>query len=216
MSSKAGYLKEQKSLNMENIGKFLETTGTTVSNFLGDPGVQNAAGIAGKIAGSLMIPIPVVGGTIGKYAAKGALNNASYAAGFVGEAGKSIQRLENGSSTLGQELQNLATYVPNRIVNDTKDAIVNSNLVQVITGKKTIPDTIIGSLEESALVNWLAPDKTHAWKDAQGNYHKEWQPGTTMVVGTWHEGSSSNQPRPDPSSNNIKIGKGGEVIRNGF
>ena len=198
MSSKPGYLKEQK-----HIGQILQST----SEFLASPEMQHVAGTTGRIMGSIMLPIPGVGGDIGKALAQGAVTSLSYQSGIMGETAKALQDGKISS----QEAKNIATYVPNRIKND----IQQSTPYQVITGKKTVPDAIVESLEQNALVNWIAPNKTHAWKDNKGDYHKQYVPGSKMVVGSW-QSSQNNQPRPNPTSNNIRIGKNGEVIRNGF
>ena len=198
MSSKAGHLKEQKSL-----GQILQST----TDFLSSPELQNLAGHIGQIAGSIVVPIPFIGGTLGKSVAQGAATKLSYQTGLMNET---VNALQDGKIN-AQEAKNIMNYVPNRIKND----VMQSSTYQVITGKKTVPDAIVESLEQSALINWIAPGKTHAWKDNQGNYHKEYVPGSKMVVGEW-KSEPNNQPRPDPSSNKIQIGKNGEVIRNGF
>ena len=197
-SSKAGKLKEQK-----HIGQILQTT----SDFLASPELQNVVGQVGGMIGSVAVPIPLVGDDIGKLLAQTAATSLSYQTGIMSETAKALQDGKINS----QEAKNIATYVPNRIKND----IQQSTIAQVVTGKKSIPDAIVETLEQNALVNWFAPNKTHAWKDNQGHYHKQYVPGSKMVVGEW-KSEPNNQPRPDPSSNNIRIGPNGEVIRNGF
>lgn len=192
-----------KDLQGENIQRQL-------SMITADPGVQNAVGTIGQIIGSVAIPIPFVGGTIGKTVAKNLVNTVSYVTGFGGEIQKSIEDLKNGSS-FGQEVLDVVSYIPKRIITD----INNKPLVRIAKGELHPYDAAIKYLEDTALVKFLAPNKTHAWKDDQGRYYRNYQPGTKMVVGTWTTGPNT-APRPDPSSNKISIGKGGEVIRNGF
>ena len=198
MSSKAGYLKESK-----NIGQMLQNIGQTGADFFDNSMVQRGFETVGQTVGSVAIPIPVVGGQIGKKIGESIANTLSYGSGLVGEIGGMI----SGEKNIGDVL----SYIPNRIY----DNIVNSDKAKVIRGEMNWRDAVLNQLEENAMVNFLAPGKTHAWKDDQGNYHKEYVDGATMVVGTWQE-QPNTQPRPDPSSNNIKIGPNGEVIRNGF
>ena len=62
MSHKAGYLKETK-----NIGQILQAFGQKGSDFYANPMVQRGFETVGQVMGS-MIPIPIVGGKIGKAA----------------------------------------------------------------------------------------------------------------------------------------------------
>lgn len=198
-SSKAGKLKEQK-----HIGKLLQTIGQKGSDFFGNEMVQRGFEWVGKGLGAGVIPI--VGTHIGGEIGEGLANTLSYGSGLIGEVGGMMSGEKN--------IKDVLTYVPNRVVNDIKSATIDSPIAKVIRGEMNWRDAVINNLEENAMINILAPNKTHAWKDNQGNYHKEYVPGSKMVVGEWK--SSPTVPRPDPSSNNIRIGPNGEVIRNGF
>ena len=203
MSSKPGYLKEEK-----QIGTVLQNIGHKGSEFFNHPSIKHAMGTVGNMVGSLAIPIPIVGGMIGKAAGETMANSLSYGTGLVGEIG--------GMVSGEKSIKDVVSYVPNRIVNDIKNSAQNNDVAKVIKGEMNWRDAALNKMEEMAMVDFLAPGKTHAWKDAQGNYHKEYVEGSKMVVGTWHKSTSASQPRPDPSSNNIRIGPNGEVIRNGF
>ena len=191
-----------KDLQGENIQRQL-------SMITADPGVQNIAGTAGQIIGSIAIPIPFVGGTIGKAIGEKVVNNMSYQLGLGGEIQQSIQDILAGAD-VGKEIMDVVSYIPKRMITDFN----NKPLVKVIKGELHPFDAGIQYLEDLSFVKYLAPDKTYAWKDAQGNYHKSYVDGAKMVVGSWKE--STPQIRPDPSSNNIRITSSGEVIRNGF
>ena len=197
MNSKPGYLKESK-----NVGQMLQNIGHTGADIFGNPMVERGFETVGQVMGS-MIPIPIVGGQIGKQIGESIANTLSYGSGLVGEIGGMI----SGEKNIGDVL----SYIPNRVI----DKVTNSDVGKVIRGEMNWRDAVLNNLEENAMINFLAPGKTHAWKDDQGNYHKEYVDGATMVVGSWQE-QPNTQPRPDPSSNNIKIGPNGEVIRNGF
>ena len=201
MSSKAGYLKQSK-----NLGHMLQQYGQQGANFYDNAMVQTGFGAVGRAIGQVAIPIPIVGGTIGKIAGESLANTLSYTHGLAGEIGGMIA----GEKNIGDVL----SYVPTRMWNDFKDATINSDTAKVIRGEMNWRDAVINKLEDYAMIDFLAPNKTHAWKDDQGNYHREYVDGAKMVVGTWHE--STPQQRPDPSSNNIRITSSGEVIRNGF
>ena len=201
MSSKAGYLKQSK-----NIGHMLQQYGQQGSDFFANPMVQRGFGWVGQAVGSA-IPIPIVGGQIGKAMGKTLAHTLSYGNGLMAEVGGAM----NGTKSM----TDVMTYVPRRAWEDIKNETVNSDLAKVIRGEKNWRDAVVDSLEENAMIQFLAPGKTHAWKDQQGNYHKEYVDGSKMVVGTW-ETRPNTQQRPDPSSNNIRIGPNGEVIRNGF
>ncbi len=208
MSSKAGYLKSGKKM-ANGIGKMLETLGNASSEFWGAKPVQDILGAIGRGVG--MATVPIIGGKIGKTLATTAANIASYKSGLLGEIGQSMQDLANGSS-FGQEVKDVLSYVPNRIIDNVK----NSQTYQVLTGQTTIPDAIMNTLENAAYINYLAPNKTHAWKDNQGNYHREYVPGSKMVVGEWTT-QQNNAPRPDINSNSGILGVyQGEVYRKGF
>ena len=199
MAAKAGYLK-----TMKNVGEVLQKVGQTGSNFFGNEMVGTGFGAVGKALGSVAIPIPIVGGMIGKAGGKSLANRLSYTSGLIGEVGKSLQDLANGSS-VKQEIKDIATYVPNRIVNDIKDATINSDTAKVIRGEMNWRDAAVNALEEAAMVNVFAPGKTHAWKDQQGNYHKEYVDGAKMVVGEWKQ-PTQRQQAPDLSGNSGILG----------
>ena len=201
MSSKAGYLKSSK-----NIGELLQGFGQKGSDFYASPMVQRGFEIAGKAAGTA-IPIPFVGKMIGKKVGGTIVDALSYGHGLIGEIGGAINGEKNNKDVLN--------YIPNRMWEDFKNETINSDTAKVIRGEMNWRDGILNSLENEAMIDILAPNKTHAWKDAQGNYHREYVPGSKMVVGEWKE-PQNRQPRPDPSSNNITIGPNGEVIRNRF
>ena len=198
MNSKPGYLKESK-----HIGNLLENIGQTGADIFGNPMVQRGFETVGQAVGSIAIPIPIVGGQIGKKLGELAADRLSYGSGLVGEIGGMIA----GEKNIGDVL----SYIPNRIY----DNIVNSDKAKVMRGEMNWRDAILNTLEDNAMIDILAPGKTHAWKDEQGNYHKEYVDGATMVVGKWVD-QPNTQLRPDPSSNNIQIKPNGEVIRNGF
>ena len=202
MSSKAGYLKQSK-----NLGHMLQQFGQQGSNFYDNAMVQTGFGAVGRAIGQVAIPIPIVGGTIGKMAGESLANTLSYTHGLVGEIGGLI----SGEKNIGDVL----SYVPKRIWNDFVDSTVNSDTAKVIRGEMNWRDAAINKLEEYSMVNILAPNKTHAWKDAQGNYHKQYVDGAKMVVGEWKEAPA--QPRPDINSNAGILGVyNGEVYRRGF
>lgn len=202
MSHKAGYLKETK-----NIGQILQSFGQKGSDFYANPMVQRGFEWAGKAAGHA-IPIPFVGGTIGKAAGGMMADNLSYAHGLIGEVG--------GMMTGEKNIGDVLSYVPNRIVNDIKNDLFNSNTSKVIRGEMNWRDAVLNTLEDNAMIDFLAPGKTHAWKDKQGNYHKEYVDGAKMVVGEWKE-QPNTQPRPDINSNAGILGVyQGEIFRRGF
>lgn len=220
MSSKAGYLKTEKAvaarsgLHSKNfatqIGEVLQKMGQTGYDFMNTGAVQTGAGAVGKVVGSALIPIPFVGGAIGKAAGKALANNLKYNFGTVGEIGKSIQDLQNGSS-VGQEIVDVLTYAPRQFINELKDG----DMMKVIRGEMNWRDAAVNALEDFTGVNWMT-GKTHAWKDKQGNYHKEYVDGAKMVVGEWKE-QPNTQPRPDINSNAGILGVyQGEVFRRGF
>ena len=209
MSSKAGYLKTVKNI-ASNIGQTLQQVGQTGYNIMNTGAIQTGAGTIGQILGSVAIPIPIVGGQIGKFAGNAAVDSLKYNFGTIGEIGKSIQDLQNGSS-LGQEIKDVLTYAPRQIINDFK----NSDFMKVIQGEMNWRDAALNSMEDFTGVN-LITDKTHAWKDKQGNYHKEYVDGASMVVGKW-ETSQNTMPTPDLSSNKGILGThNGEIFYKGF
>ena len=202
MVSKAGYLKEQK-----HIGHVLQTIGKTGEGIFDNSLVQGGFKIGGKIIGQALLPVPVVGGMVGKIAGETLANTLSYGSGLIGEVGGLIA----GEKSIGDVL----SYVPNRMWNNFIDSTLNSDTAKVIRGEMNWRDAALNKMEDLSMVNVLAPNKVHAWKDAQGNYHKQYVDGAKMVVGEWHE--TPAQPRPDINSNSGILGVyNGEVYRRGF
>ena len=193
-SSKAGYLKESK-----DIGEILQNVGQKGSDFFSNPMVERAFGVVGHVVGEA-IPIPIVGGMIGKHQGKDLAHGLSYASGLVGEVGKSIQDLQNGGS-VGQEIKDVLNYVPKRYWEDFKNDTINSDVAKVIRGDMNWRDAVVNALEQEAMIDIIAPGKTHAWKDKQGNYHKEYVKGAKMVVGEWKQPSTPQAHHPDLSGN---------------
>ena len=213
MSSKAGYLKESKNLAMD-IGEVLQNVGQTGSDFFSNDMVERAFGMVGEAVGHA-IPIPVVGGMIGKHQGKDLAHGLSYASGLIGEVGKSIQDLQNGR-TAGQEIKDILNYVPTRYWEDFKNDTINSDVAKVIRGEMNWRDAAINALEENAMVDFLAPGKAHAWEDKQGNIHKEYVKGAKMVVGEWKQ-PENVMPTPDLQSNSGILGvHNGEIYYKGF
>ena len=211
MSSKAGYLKTEKNMT-SNIGNILQQVGQTGYDIMNTGVVKFGAGLGGKAIGSALIP--VVGGTIGKYIADTGVNSAKYGFGLLGEVGQSIQDLQNGSS-IGQEIKDVLNYIPNQVYNDVKDTFVNNNLVQVLKGDMNWRDGLLNEMESFAGLDWMS-DKTHAWQDKQGNYHKKYVDGAKLVVGKWEQPTNS-APRPDVCSNEGILGThNGKIYHKGF
>ena len=198
-----GELKRKKTF-----GNFLQQIGRFGAELFDNHSVGALAGHVGKAIGQATIPIPFVGGAVGKYVGKSIPNKISYASGLIGEIGGAI----NGEKSM----KDILTYIPNRMVNDIKD----SNLVQVITGQKNWRDGIMDMLEDEAMISWLAPGKTHAWETPDGKIHKEYVDGAKMVVGTWKnnvpEGYRNIKPDLNSNSGILGIGPNGEVMRKGF
>ena len=186
MSSKAGYLKQSKNIQ-HDIGTTLQNIGQTGSNFFSNPMVERAFGTVGHVVGEV-IPVPIVGGMIGKEIGSDLARGLSYTSGLVGEVG--------GMMTGEKNIGDVLAYVPTRWWNDVKNDTINSDVAKVIRGEMNWRDAIINSLEQEAMIDFIAPGKTHAWKDDQGNYHKEYVDGSKMVVGTW-ETRPNSQPRPE-------------------
>ena len=208
MSSKPGYLKTTK--QMSDIGSVLQNIGQTGYNIMNTGAVKMGAGMVGQAIGSVAIPIPIVGGMIGKAAGKLIADDLKYNFGTIGEIGKSIKDLQNGSS-LGQEIKDVLSYESKQRYND----FMNSNLMKVIKGDMNWRDGIINEMENFTGVNWMT-DKTHAWKDKQGNYHKEYVDGAKMVVGKWEQ-PTNVMPKPDLQSNSCILGvHNGEIYYKGF
>lgn len=196
-----GELKRNKKLNQQ-IGDILKNFSQFGSNIIEHPVTKKGFEIVGDVIGEVAIPIPVVGGAIGELSGKLLNKQLEYGNGLVGEIGGMI----SGEKNIGDVL----SYIPNRIYDD----VVNSDIGKVIRGEMNWRDAILNTLENEAMINILAPDKTHAWKDDQGNYHKEYVDGAKMVVGTWVE-QPNTQPRPSDNGKIIGI-KNGEVIREGW
>lgn len=187
----------------ENIGQVLQKIGQTGYDFFGTGIVETGAEQIGRTIGKVAIPIPIVGGMIGKKAGEKFVNNAQYASGLIGEVG--------GMMTGEKNIQDVLSYIPNQAAKDWW----NSELMQVVTGRMSVPDAIVNGLVDYSGIK-LFSDKTHAWKDKDGNYHKEWQPGATMVVGKW-ERPTNVLPTPDLSSNKGILGvHQGEIFYKGF
>ena len=200
-----GELKRSKNLG-QSIGKILQNIGQKGSDFYANPMVQRGFETVGKAAGTV-IPIPIVGGMIGKAAGGNLADTLSYTHGLIGEVG--------GMMTGEKNIGDVLSYIPNRIVEDFKNDLFNSDTAKVIRGEMNWRDAVLNKLEDNAMIDILAPGKTHAWKDQQGNYHKEYVDGAKMVVGTWYEQPNTG-PRPSDNGKITKIGKNGEVIREGW
>lgn len=191
MAAKAGYLKESK-----NLGDILQTIGQKGSDFFSNPMVERGFGVVGHAVGEA-IPIPIVGGMIGKEIGRDLANNLSYASGLVGEVGGMM----NGEKNFGDVM----SYVPKRWWNDLKNDTINSDAMKVIRGDMNWRDAVVNALEQEAMIDIIAPGKTHAWKDKQGNYHKEYVKGAKMVVGEWKQPTQTQQA-PDLSGNSGILG----------
>lgn len=210
MSSHPGYLKTNKNIS-SNIGGFLEKIGNTGSNIFGTGVVETGIENVGRVVGSMAIPIPFVGGYIGKRAGENIADALQYKYGLIGEIGKSIQDLNNGSS-LGTEIKDVLTYIPKQLSKDWWDR----ELVQVATGRMTVPDAIMKGLQDYSGVG-LFSDKTYAWKNDKGEYSKTWsREFNKPVVGKWIEDPTS-LPRPEINSNKGILGvHNGEIFYKGF
>ena len=203
MSSKAGYLKSEKNIHSD-IGKTLQNIGNAGYNFFGSGLVETGMEQIGRTIGSVAIPIPIVGGMIGKKVGEKAANYLQYGSGLLGEIGQSIQDVQNGAS-FGQELKDVLNYIPNQVAKDWW----NSELVQVATGRMSVPDAIVNGLVDYSGIK-LFSDKEHAWKDKQGNYHKTYVDGAKLVVGNWQQPTNTG-PKVNISSNDGILGvRGGE------
>ena len=198
MSSKAGYLKTEKNF-AQGIGDVLQQVGQKGYEIMDTGFVQTGAGTIGQAIGSVAIPIPVVGGQIGKMAGKAVADGLKYRFGTIGEIGKSIQDVQNGSS-VGQEILDVLTYAPRQKINE----FMNGDMMKVIKGEMNWRDAALNKVEDYLGLNWMT-DKTHAWKDQQGNYHKDYVDGATMVVGKW-ETKPNDAPRPDFTGNSGNAG----------
>ena len=165
----------------------------------------------GKVLGSVAIPIPVVGGMVGKKAGEKLSHVLQYGSGLMGEVGKSIQDVQNGRS-VGQEIKDILNYVPRQVAKDWWD----SELMQVVTGKMTVPDAIMKGIEDYSGVN-LFSNKTHAWEDKHGNITETYKPGSKMVVGEWKQPEKPPLPTPDLQSNKGILGvHNSEIYYKGF
>lgn len=221
-SGKAGYLKSQKNLRSKTsnfgnalrsktsgFGEAVQSYGQLGSKFYDNSMVKTGFKTIGQVLGSVAIPVPIVGGKIGKMAGETLANKLSYTHGLIGEVGGML----TGEKNIGDVL----SYVPKRIWEDIKDNTINSDTAKVITGRMNWRDAVVNNLEEAAMIDFLAPNKTHAWKDQQGNYHREYVNGAKMVVGEWVN-RPNNENRPNLSSNEgiIGVGKNGEILYKGF
>ena len=206
MSSKAGYLKTEKTLR-HSIGDFLQKVGHGASDFLDNPMVERGFGAVGSVLGKV-IPIPIVGSLAGKEIGQATAKVLSSATGLVGEIG--------GLMSGNKSIVDVLTYLPLKSVEDIKNKTINHPVAQMIRGELNWRDAIIDSLEENAMIDFLAPNKEHAWKDQHGNYHKRYVDGAKMVVGEWVEAPNS-VPRPNLSSNEGILGvHNGEILYKGF
>ena len=214
MSAKAGYLKSEKNF-AKGIGETLQKVGQAGYDFFGSGIVETGMETVGKALGSVAIPIPVVGGMVGKKAGEKLSHVLQYGSGLMGEVGKSIQDVQNGRS-VGQEIKDVLNYVPRQVAKDWWD----SELMQVVTGKMTVPDAIMKGIEDYSGVN-LFSNKTHAWEDKHGNITETYKPGSKLVVGEWkqQENGATNvvTPTPDLQSNSGILGvHNGEIFYKGF
>ena len=197
------------------IGKAAEKIGNGISKILDHPIAKKAADIGGKMAG-LLIPIPVVGGMIGKALANTARNIGSYAAGTVGKIGEAMQGKANAKDVL--------LYAPNKFVNDIK----NSNTYQAITGQKTVPDAIMDHLKGEAMLDIFTPvhdaifgkpdhSRTMLWVNKNGDASTTWKPGYNRImwgdVVTKPGKAPSPVTVPDPSKDILGTYQGRQFIR---
>lgn len=196
-----GQYKRSKNIQSE-VGQTLENLGNSYNQFWGAKPVQDIYGAIGQGVG--MATVPVVGGFLGKTIAKSGAEFKADLGNLTSKVGQAIQGKYSWSD-IGNDIIN---YVPNKIEEST--------LYKVATGQTTIPDAIINSLEESAYINYLAPNRTHAWKDNQGNYHQTYQPGSKLVVGEWKNNPGSQRTPITDNGRVTGITSNGEVIRNGI
>ena len=80
-----GELKRKKTF-----GNFLQQIGRFGAELFDNHSVGALAGHVGKAIGQATIPIPFVGGAVGKYVGKSIPNKISYASGLIGEIGGAI------------------------------------------------------------------------------------------------------------------------------
>ena len=194
-----GKYKKSKNI-LNNFGKTLETFGNVYNQIWNSKPIQSIYGAIGQGVG--MATIPIIGGIIGKEAATSGAELRSDVGKLTSKIGQAIQG-KYGWKDIGNGIIN---YIPNKF----KD----STIYKVINKETTIPDAIINKLEESAWINILAPNRTHAWKDKQGNYYKTYKPGTKMVVGEWKNNPGSNRKPITDNGKVTGITSSGEVIRN--
>lgn len=193
--------KYKRSKNIQNkIGQTLEKYGNETNKFYSSKPVQQIYGAIGQGAG--MATIPVVGGFIGKNSAKLGVDLKADLGSLTSKIGQAMQ----GKYGWNDVKNDIINYIPNKIEESVP--------YKIITGQTTVPDAIINAMEDSAWISTLAPNKTHAWKDSQGNYHQTYQPGSKLVVGEWQ---NNKGPQLTPITDNGRvtgITSNGEVIRN--
>ena len=195
------------SSTQKSIGEFLQTAGGKMADVWDNPMVERMYKVGGKVIGKFAIPIPVVGSYVGGQIAENLPKISSYASGLIGEIG--------GAMAGNRSTRDVLEYIPTRIWEDVKNETINHPVVQVITGDLNWRDAIVDRLEQEAMVD-IFTDKTHAWKDKDGNYHKRYVDGATMVVGKWEE-PKNVMPTPDLSSNAGILGThNGEIYYKGF
>ena len=148
---------------------------------------------------------------VGKAVGEATANALSYGFGTVGEIGKAIQGEASATDVL--------TYVPRRAVNE----IVNSNIAQVVTGKKTVPDAIMDHLNESAMLDIVTPihdaifgkpnhDRVRLWVNKDGDSSTTWKPGYNRLM----YGRIESKPAPIYNGSESVLGTyQGQVYRRG-
>ena len=182
-----------------NQGKLLEKIGDNHAKIWNHPITQEAAGIFGEVAGTAsMIPGAAF---VGEHGAKiGAGINADMGL-LLSDVGKALQ----GNKTWKEIGSDIINYIPNKI-RDT-------NIYKVLDGQMNWRDGVLNMLENEAHLSFLAPNKVHAWKDSQGNYHRNYVPGSTMVVGEWQNNPYANNTPLSDNGKVIGVTPNGEVIR---
>lgn len=183
-----GHLKREKNTNSK-IGSFLETIGVGASKAFEHELAHKIMGAVGQgLATATGIPLA---GAVGKAAGEALADGLSYGFGTVGEIGKAMQGEASAKDVL--------MYAPTRMYND----VMNSNLVQAVTGKKTVPDAIIDHLSESAMMDLFAPvhdaifgkpnhNRERFWVNKDGDASKTWKPGYNRIM----YGTTVTKPAP--------------------
>lgn len=173
-----GHLKREKSAGSK-VGSFLEKIGVNASKAFDHALTQKIFGAVGQGIG-MATGIPLAG-TVGKAVGKATADALSYGFGTVGEFGKALQGEASATDVL--------TYAPRRAIDD----VVNSNLGQVIQGKKTLPDGIMDHLSEQAMLDVFAPvhdaifgkpdhSRTRLWVNKNGDASTTWKPGYNRIM----------------------------------